>query len=186
MKPRLCVFLKSNSLNPATWYTVLIAFSGVDRRTRRQVGWTQSNTFGHNYLWGCPHEHFEQKWLSNACLRSQNGAGVTEIWWLKVRWGCFACKRVGRSWEQPWAHGFCSAFIFRHVHLMAVAALNHVIPYWHYKRQSWKLLLWGARAHSAATVGKVRLHHYICFKGHLSGSLEKAWNYTWLNKRNRS
>jgi hypothetical protein len=23
-------------------------------------------------------------------------------------------------------------------------------------------------------VGKVRLHHYICLKGHLSGSLEKA------------
>ena len=23
-------------------------------------------------------------------------------------------------------------------------------------------------------LGKVRLHHYICLKGHLSGSLEKA------------
>ena len=26
---------------------------------------------------------------------------------------------------------------------------------------------------------------YICLKGHLSGSLAKAWNLTWLNKRNR-
>jgi len=31
-------------------------------------------------------------------------------------------------------------------------------------------------------VGKVRLHHYVCLKGHLSGSLEKALNYTWLTK----
>ena len=29
-------------------------------------------------------------------------------------------------------------------------------------------------------LGKVRLHHYICLKGHLSGSLGKAWNCTWL------
>ena len=28
--------------------------------------------------------------------------------------------------------------------------------------------------HIQLTKGKVRLHHYMCLKGHLSGSLEKA------------
>jgi hypothetical protein len=32
---------------------------------------------------------------------------------------------------------------------------------------------------------KVRLHRYTCLKEHLSGSLAKAWNHTWLNKGNR-
>jgi len=30
---------------------------------------------------------------------------------------------------------------------------------------------------------RLRLHHYICLKGHLSGSLGKACNLTYLNKR---
>ena len=34
--------------------------------------------------------------------------------------------------------------------------------------------------------GKVRLLHYKCLKGHLSGNLAKVGNHTWLNKRNRS
>jgi hypothetical protein len=29
---------------------------------------------------------------------------------------------------------------------------------------------------------RLRLHHYICLKGHLSGSLEKACNLTYVNK----
>jgi len=33
---------------------------------------------------------------------------------------------------------------------------------------------------------KVRIHRYICLKGHLSGSLAKVWNHAWLTKRNRS
>jgi hypothetical protein len=32
-------------------------------------------------------------------------------------------------------------------------------------------------------LGKVRLHRYICLRGHLSRSLEKACNHTELNKR---
>ena len=44
------------------------------------------------------------------------------------------------------------------------------------------MTLWFSRYHvtqyesgrQIATLGKVRLHHYICLKGHLSGSLEKA------------
>jgi len=34
--------------------------------------------------------------------------------------------------------------------------------------------------------GKVRLLHYKCLKGHLSGNLAKVGNHTWLNKRNSS
>ena len=135
-----------------------------------------------------PHAHQRQSRTAAVLVAVQKG--ITEIVTdsasslFQIRNAAIEPNGCTPPFAEGSTQGHCKSYpiltFYRHF-------LQGETPLWYY----WQ---WGCRLASTQSssqskfwhFGKVRLHHYICLKGHLSGSLEKAWNYTWLNKRHRS